>query len=88
MDDTFSVIGTDHIDSFLQHLNSIESCIQFTMERVQWSARCDDTKKGCGSISTSVYRKMMHTDLDQYLNFVLHHPAQGSSGQNTVYKGD
>ena len=40
MDDTFRVTGMDLIDIFFQHLNSTESCVQFTVERVEWSATC------------------------------------------------
>ena len=33
VDDTFCIIGAKHIDCFQQHLISLESCIQFTMEK-------------------------------------------------------
>ena len=65
------------VDSFHDHLNSIDPCIQFTIERESNGQlpfldillnREED-----GSISTSVYRKATHTD--QYLSFHSHHPA-------------
>ena len=32
VDDTFTVLGKDYVDSFLQHLNSQQPTIRFTME--------------------------------------------------------
>ena len=32
VDDTFTVLGTDYLDGFLQHLNSQQPTIRFTME--------------------------------------------------------
>ena len=65
------------VDSFHDHLNSINPYIQFTIEKESDGQlpfldillnREED-----GSISTSVYRKATHTD--QYLCFHSHHPA-------------
>ena len=63
--------------SFLDHLNRIKPCVQFTVEEesdgrlafldVQLS-RSED-----GTVSTSVYRKATHTN--QYLAFESHHPV-------------
>ena len=32
VDDTFTMLGKDHVDGFLQHLNSQQPTIRFTME--------------------------------------------------------
>ena len=32
VDDTFTVLGKDYVDGFLQHLNSQQPTIRFTME--------------------------------------------------------
>ena len=65
------------VDYFHDHLNSIDPCIQFTIERESDGQlpfldillnREED-----GSISTSVYCKA--TQKDQYLCFHSHHPA-------------
>ena len=76
VDDTCAALPPDQIPPFLDHLNSIEPCVQFTVEEesdgrlafldVQLS-RSDD-----GTVSTSVYRKATHTN--QYLAFESHHP--------------
>ena len=77
VDDTCTALPSDLVDSFHDHLNSIDPCIQFTMEKESDGqfpfldillSREED-----GSISTSVHRKATHTD--QYLCFHLHHPA-------------
>ena len=63
--------------TYYDHLNSIDPCIQFMMEKESDGQlpfldillnREED-----GSISNSVYRKATHTD--QYLCFHSHHPA-------------
>ena len=76
VDDTHTVIHTDLINVFHNHLNSIESCVQFTEEKesdgrlafldVQIARSEDDT------ISTSVFQKATH--MNQYLSFDSHHP--------------
>ena len=77
VDDTCTALPSNLVDSFHDHLNSINPCIQFTIERESNGQlpfldillnREED-----GSISTSVYRKATHTD--QYLSFHSHHPA-------------
>ena len=77
VDDTCTALPSNLVDSFHDHLNSIDPCIQFTIERESDGQlpfldillnREED-----GSISTSVYRKATHTD--QYLCFHSHHPA-------------
>ena len=77
VDDTCTALPSNLADSFHDHLDSIDPCIQFTIERESDGQlpfldillnREED-----GSISTSVYRKATHTD--QYLCFHSHHPA-------------
>ena len=66
VDDTCTALPSNLVDSFHDHLNSIDPCIQFTIERESNGQlpfldillnREED-----GSISTSVYRKATHTD--------------------------
>ena len=76
VDDMCAALPLDQIPPFLDHLNSIEPCVQFTVEEesdgrlafldVQLS-RNDD-----GTVCTSVYCKATHTN--QYLAFESHHP--------------
>ena len=67
---------TTEIDVLLQHLNSIEPSIQFTVERetdrkLAFLDTCAHrTIKG--KLETDVYRKSTHTD--KYLLFNSHHP--------------
>ena len=76
VDDTFVVWneGRDKLLDFLEHLNSIRPCIQFTMELEEdrklpfldvMVTRHDDR------LSTSVYRKKTHTD--RYIHFSSNH---------------
>jgi len=75
VDDTFTVLPSHSIDIFTQHINSIDSNIQFTIE-----PEADDKlpfldicilKNEDGSLTTKVYRKPTHTN--QYLNFTSNH---------------
>ena len=75
-DDTCTALSFNLVDSFHDHLNGIDPCIQFMMEKESdgqlpfidiFLSRED------GSISTLVHRKATHTD--QYLCFHSHHPA-------------
>ena len=65
-----------HKRSFLDHINSLDQCIQFFIEdsRTDGSMPFLDilvTPKQDGSLSTTVYRKPTHTDL--YLQWDSHH---------------
>ena len=76
LDDTFVVIQTAHKDRFIEHINSIDDRIQFTMEesRSEGSMPFLDTlviPQPDGNFSTTVYRKQTHTDL--YLQWDSHH---------------
>ena len=76
VDDTFTVLPEDQVDRFLDHLNTVEPSIKFTMEKESNSSLSflDTlvTHHDDGSLSTSVYRKKTHTD--RYLDFTSHHP--------------
>lgn len=70
------MLAADSVQGFLDHLNSVEPSIHFTVEEESEGKllfldvllqRDPD-----GSISTIVYRKPKHTD--RYLNFASHHP--------------
>lgn len=72
MDDTFAVLSLDLVDSFHQHLNSVD--IQLTVEKEkdgQLPLYILLNQDPDGSISTSVYKKATHTG--QYRNFQSHH---------------
>ena len=77
VDDTCVALLPSMVESFHQHLNSIEPSIQFTVEME--SNGCLPfldiliTRDSDGSLSTAVYRKQTHTD--QYLQFSSHHPS-------------
>ena len=76
VDDTFTIISKSHKEAFLEHLNSINSNIQFTSEEP-----CEDgsiplpdmliTPNEEGRLKTTVYRKPTHTN--QYLQWDSHH---------------
>ena len=78
MDDTCTALPRDMVKSFHSRLNSIEPCIQFTVEEESEDRilpflvveLCQDSD---GTITTSVYRKTTHTN--QYLSFASLHPV-------------
>ncbi|CAH2098873.1 unnamed protein product [Euphydryas editha] len=82
VDDTFTILPTDSTCIFLEHLNSINNNIQFTME-----LEANNTlafldvliiRNPDHSLSHSVYRKSTHTN--RYLNGASHHhPRQLSA---------
>ena len=81
MDDTFTIWshGHEELDKFLQHINSINPKIQFTMEKeVDGKISFLDvlvSRKSDGKLDHQVYRKPTHTD--RYLHFQSnHHPKQ------------
>ena len=78
VDDTFTILGEDYVDDFLQHLNSHQPTIRFTTEIEK-----DDTipfldtsvsRVSDGLLTTSVYRKSTHTTFDS------HHPQSVKRG--------
>ena len=79
---TFSILGKDNVDNFLQHLNSQQPTIRFTME-----TGSDNTipflytlvtRDLDGCTAASAYRKPTHTD--QYLAYDSHHPKSVKRG--------
>ena len=76
VDDTCTALLPDLVDSFYDHLNSSDLCIQFMMEKQsdrQLPFIDILLSREDGSISTSARRKATHTD--QYLCFHSYHPA-------------
>ena len=83
VDDTFTILHRDRIDSSLQHINSQQPTIHFTMETKSDSkiAFLDATvswRKLDSRLTTSIYRKPTHTD--QYLAYDSHHPKSVKRG--------
>ena len=75
VDDTFTILDRNNVDSFLQHLNNQQPTIHFTMEMesdntIPFLDR-SVTRDSDGFLTTSVYRKPTHTD--QYLTYDSHH---------------
>jgi len=76
VDDTNCAIHKDYVSEFHNHLNSIDPCIQFTMEQPNPKGGVpflDTLITPCadGLIAVSVYRKDTHTDL--YLQWDSNH---------------
>ena len=73
---------TETVDSFLQHLNSQQPTICFTMETENDSKiaflDASVSREPDGRLTTSVYRKPTHTD--QYLAYDSHHPQSVNRG--------
>jgi Reverse transcriptase (RNA-dependent DNA polymerase) len=83
VDDTFILWehSTEKLHEFLEHLNSQNQAIKFTMEVEEDSVLpfldVKVTRTG-NSLSTSVYRKKTHTD--RYLHFQSNHPVKTKIG--------
>ena len=76
MDDTFVIHKEVNKQGFLQHINSVDPAIRFTVEdnKEDGSIPFLDTivkPEADGSLSITVYRKLTHTD--QYLQWDSHH---------------
>ena len=82
VDDIFTILDRDRVDSFLQHLNSQQPTIRFTMETENDNKiaflDASVSREPDGSLTTSVYRKPTHTD--QYLEYDSHHPQSVKRG--------
>ena len=82
VDDTFTILDRDRVDSFLQHLNSQQPTIRFTMETENDNKisflEASVSREPDGRLTTSVYRKPTHTD--QYLAYDSHHPQSVKCG--------
>ena len=77
VDDVISAVSRNEIDILLQHLNSIEPSIQFTVEReINGHLAFLDLnvhRTVEGKLETDVYCKPTHTD--KYLSYDSHHPV-------------
>ncbi|XP_046544243.1 uncharacterized protein LOC124254479 [Haliotis rubra] len=81
VDDTFVVLNpNDNPEHRLNHLNFQHPRMQFTMEEESNNKLpfLDVLLKKEDKISTTVYRKLTHTD--QYLHFTSNHPLQVKKG--------
>ena len=78
VDDTFVVLGKDHVDALHRHLNEQFTGVSFTVEQEKGGtlAFLDVEVRRCsnGSLKTAVFRKPTHTD--RYLDYTSHHSAQ------------
>ena len=76
MDDTFIIHKETNKQGFLQHINSVDPAIKFTVENNKEGGSIPflDTivkPEVDGSLSITMYRKPTHTD--QYLQWDSHH---------------
>ncbi|XP_055842593.1 uncharacterized protein LOC129909544 [Episyrphus balteatus] len=75
VDDTFCILNKNDVDTFLNHLNSVHSKIQFTMEIEENNTLAfldvKVIKNQDGTLGHNVYRKNTHTD--RYLHAASHH---------------
>ena len=79
VDDVISAVSRNEIDILLQHLNSIEPSIQFTVEReINGHLTFLDLnvhRTVEGKLETDVFRKPTHTHTHKYLSYDSHHPV-------------
>ena len=77
VDDVITTAKSGSTQTFLEHLNSVEPCITFTIEHENESKIAFlDTMvhhQEDGKLITTVYRKPTHTD--RYLSYLSHHPS-------------
>ena len=77
MDDVSTTTKLDNTQTFLEHLNSIEPCIKFTIEREsEGKIAFLDTMvhhQEDGRLTATVCRKPNH--IDRYVSFSSHHPS-------------
>ena len=77
VEDVCTTTKIDNTQTFLEHLNSIEPCIKFTIERESEGKiaflDCMLHHQEDGRLTATVYRKPTHTD--RYLSFSSHHPS-------------
>nr|CAH8838685.1 unnamed protein product [Trichobilharzia regenti] len=83
VDDTFTVLKTEHISSFLTHINSQVEGIKFTFESENEQGElamldCKIKRIEEGKLHTSVYRKPTHSN--RYLDFNSSHPLTVKAG--------
>ena len=88
VDDVYSIVETNQIALFHDHLNTISSSIKFTKElESEGTLSFLDVaaiRKTDGTLSTDIYRKPTHTG--RYFSFTSHHPLnQKLSIARTLY---
>ena len=76
VDETLVIQQSDHKPEFLEHINSIDPAVKFTVEGSEgnWGIPFLDTLvtlEADNSLSITVYHKLTHTD--QYLRWDSHH---------------
>ena len=78
VDDTCTAVPSGKVQHLLQHLNSIESTIQFTVEmQSEGILLFLDVKlhhKPDGSVSTTVYTVRPLIQISTWIDFLSHHP--------------
>ena len=79
VDDFISIVKNEQVDTFFNHLNSVDFHIKFPMEAPGnyssgsfLDAKCSPNSDYTKCIHTSVKRKSVHTD--HYLNWNSNHP--------------
>ena len=86
VDEASTTTKPDSTQTFLKHLNSIEPCITFTIERESEGkiAFLDSMvhHQEDGRLSINVYRKPTLTD--RYLSFSSHHPSMHKQASDTI----
>jgi hypothetical protein len=90
VDDTFTIIKKEHSTEFVNYLNTIDECIQWTTEEESVVVKDEQRERQLafldtmvvaaddGTTHTKVFRKETHTD--QYLNFMSNHPVEHKRG--------
>ena len=78
VDDTITILDQNSVDNFLQHLNSQQPTIHFTMETENNNTipflDTSVTRDSDGLLTTIVYTYRKPTHTDQYLAYDSHHP--------------
>ena len=82
VDDTFAKLKIEHVERFMNHLNSLHPRIKFTTELMEDNKIAfldtEVNKLENGRIKFKIYRKATHTD--QYLNFKSNHHIKQKLG--------
>jgi len=83
VDDTFTILGKDYVDGLLQHLNSQQPTIHFTMEIEKYNTipflDTPVSSDSNGLLTTSVYRNPTHTFPERTpcgLSYQFHQPLE------------
>ena len=71
VDNTFTVLDRDHVNGFLQHLNSRNVKMEIEEDNIILFLDTTASRDSDGLLTNTVYRKPTHTD--QYLAYDSHH---------------